>query len=223
MNRILKLFDRLIPPYARLCALALIAMDIFVYYLPTALDVHRTLHPISTVLDDALPLVPAFVLIYVLAYLQWFAASIVILRDSRERCFRFTSAIITAMLLAMAVMLIWPTVMVRPEVAPQGFFTRLLASIYRIDEPSHVFPSMHCLFSWFCFRGSLGLKRMPRWYGWAQGAFTLLVFLSVVLVKQHVWPDIFGGIAVAELGIALSRSLRTERLIERLCKRTSCA
>ena len=51
MNRILKLFDRLIPPYARLCALALIAMDIFVYYLPKALDVHRTLHPISTVLD----------------------------------------------------------------------------------------------------------------------------------------------------------------------------
>ena len=97
--------NRLIPPYARLCALAVIAADLIAYYLPKALDANRSLHLISTALDDALPLVPAFILVYVLAYLQWVFAGVVILRDSRAHCFRFVSSFILAMFLAMAVML----------------------------------------------------------------------------------------------------------------------
>ena len=57
---------------------------------------------------------------------------------------------------------------------------------------------------------------MPRWYAWAQGVFSFLVFASVLLVKQHVWPDILGGIADAELGILLNRLLHADRLIEKL-------
>lgn len=216
MKRLRSLLDRLIPPYVRFCALALIAMDIFSYYVPKALDAQRTLHPISTALDDALPLVPAFIIVYVLAYVQWVFAFLVILRDSRERCFRFTAAVLTGMLTAMAVMLIWPTVMVQPEVEVRGPCSWLLNTMYSIDEPTHVFPSMHCLASWFCFRGSLGLERMPRRYAWLQGFFSLLVFVSVVLVKQHVWPDIFGGIAAAELGILLSRLLHLDRITAKL-------
>lgn len=75
---------------------------------------------------------------------------------------------------------------------------------------------MHCLASWLCFRFSRKLKRLPRWFGWAQGVFTLLVFASVVLVKQHSWLDIPGGVAAAELGILLSRLLRADRLGETL-------
>ena len=35
--------------------------------------------------------------------------------------------------------------------------------------------------------------------------FSLLVCASTVLVKQHVFVDILGGIAVAEIGLLLSR------------------
>ena len=64
--------------------------------------------------------------------------------------------------------------------------------------------------------GQPGLKKLPRWYPWAQLGFTLLVFASVVLVKQHVWPDILGGVAAAELGLLLTRLLRLDRLFARL-------
>ena len=57
---------------------------------------------------------------------------------------------------------------------------------------------------------------MPRWYVWLQLGFTLLVFASVLLVKQHVWPDILGGVAVAELGLLLSRLFHADRLAEKL-------
>ena len=216
MKKIKNFLDWLLPPYARLPALALILADIVCYYGTKAIDAHRVLHPISTALDDALPLVPAFIFIYVLAYAQWALAIVTILRDSRERCFRVVSAVIWGMLLAMLAMLLYPTVMTRPQVEVRDLATWLLDRIYRADAPTHVFPSMHCLCSWLCFRGSLGLKKLPRWFAWAQLGFTLLVFASVVLVKQHVWPDILGGVAAAELGLLLTRLLRLDRLFARL-------
>lgn len=216
MKQLRKFLDWALPSYARLCALAIILMDVFAYYVPKALDAHRVLHPISTALDDALPLVPPLVIVYVLAYVQWVFGLAVILRDSRERCFRFTAAVLTGMFLAMLVMLIWPTVLAQPRLEVRDPFTWLLNAIYRADEPTHVFPSMHCLASWFCFRGAFGLRQTPRWYPWVQGVFSLLVFVSVVLVKQHVWPDILGGIAAAELGLGLSRLLRLHRLTAKL-------
>ena len=216
MKKLKHFLDWLIPPYARLPALALILADLVCYYGTKAIDAHRVLHPISTALDDALPLVPGFIFIYVLAYAQWALCIVTILRDSRERCFRVVSAVVCGMLLAMITMLIWPTVIPQPKVEVRDLATWLLDRIYRADAPTHVFPSMHCLCSWLCFRGSLGLKKLPRWFAWAQLGFTLLVFASVVLVKQHVWPDILGGVAAAELGLLLTRLLRLDRLFARL-------
>ena len=42
---------------------------------------------------------------------------------------------------------------------------------------------------------------------------SLLVFAAVLLVKQHVWPDIVGGVAMAELGQLLRRLFRADRLL----------
>ena len=178
---------------------------------------------ISTALDDALPRIPAFILIYVLAYVQWVVAYIVITRDSREHCCRFVSGELTSKFIAMGILLIYPTTFQRPPVEVTNFTTWVMSLIYKSDTPTNLFPSMHCVASWFCFRGSLGLKKMPKWYAWVQGFFSLLVFASVLLVKQHVWPDILGGIAVAELGILLARLLHAEHWIEKLSSARSHA
>ena len=216
MKQLYRLFQKLIPAHARRPLLAVLVFNFVCYYVPKALESHRTLHVLSTALDNALPRVPAFIFIYVLAYAQWVVAYIIIARDSRERCCRFVAGELCAKLIAMAILLIWPTTLKRPPVEVTDFTTWTLAFIYRADTPTNLFPSLHCLASWLCFRWSLGLKRMPGWYAWVQGLFSLLVFASVLLVKQHVWPDIFGGIAVAELGILISRLLRADRLVEKL-------
>ena len=216
MDRLRKLFDRAFPAYTRKPLLAVLLFQFVCYYLPKAIEGSRTLHLLSTAFDDALPRVPVFIFIYVLAYLQWILSFPVIARDSRELCCRFVAGELCGKAIAMAILLLWPTTLLRPPVEVRDLTTWILDFIYRADTPTNLFPSLHCYMSWLCFRWSLGLKRMPRWYGWAQGLFSLLVFASVLLVKQHVWPDILGGIAVAELGIALSRLFHGERLIEKL-------
>ena len=224
MKRILDLYDRLIPRYARKPLVLVILFNFLCYYIPKALESHRSdLHMISTRLDDALPRIPAFILIYVLAYVQWVVAYIVITRDSREHCCRFVSGELSSKIIAMIILLAYPTTFVRPPVEVANFTTWVMSLIYKSDTPTNLFPSMHCVASWFCFRGSLGLKKMPKWYAWAQGFFSLLVFASVLLVKQHVWPDILGGIAVAEAGILVARLFHGERLIEKLSSARSHA
>ena len=83
MKRFRIWFERLLPPYAWLPALALLLMNFIAYYVPKALEGSRELHVLSTALDDALPRVPAFIFIYVLAYVQWVVGYVVIARDSR--------------------------------------------------------------------------------------------------------------------------------------------
>ena len=212
MKKIGAFLDRLIPRWARIPLLSVVFFNALVYYIPKWLEKYRTLNVVSTRLDRLLPCVPFFILFYVMAYVQWGIGLLVIARDSPARCRRVFSGDLISMALVLAFFLIWPTTMYRAPAEGTDFFSRLLAFIYSLDTPTNLFPSPHCLQSWLCFRGAIGLRRMPKWYAWAQLVMALLVFASVILTKQHIWPDILGGIAFAEAGQGLARLLRAERM-----------
>lgn len=221
MNSFKSRYDELLPKYTRKPLLIVLIFNFFVYYSPKFLIPEYRLHYLSTSLDDALPVVPAFIFIYVLAFLQWGLGYIIIARDSRERCYRILTGELIAKTIAWVIFMAYPTAIRHEAPAVTGPTTWLLAFIFAADIPAiNLFPSLHCLESWLCFRGAIGLKRMPRRYTWLQLIFTLLVFASTILVKQHVWPDILGGIAVAELGQLLRRLLRAERIFQRLEQKT---
>ena len=216
MKKLSRLLGRLIPPYARGPLLAVLLFNFVGYYVPKLTEVHRHLHLVSSAFDDALPRVPVFIFIYVLAYLQWAVGFIVIARDSRARCMRVLSGELIAKAVSLVIFLLYPMTFDRPGISVTGPCSWLLAFMYRLDTPTNLCPSLHCLESWLCFRGAIGLRRMGPAYTRLQLCFTLLVFAAVLLVKQHLWYDILGGVAVAELGLLLSRALHADRWMERL-------
>ena len=67
-----------------------------------------------------------------------------------------------------------------------------------MDDPTRLFPSIHCLVSWFCFIGIRGRKNVPRAYRVFSCLFALLVCVSTQFTKQHYIVDVFGGILLAE-------------------------
>lgn len=216
MKKRFRLIERLVPRYAWLPLASLLVFNFISYFIPKLLESKRTLHTLSTAFDNALPRVPVFIFIYVLAYLQWVVGYIIIARDCKERCYRIIAGDILAKLIAMTVFLIYPTTLNRPAAEGTGVTAWLMAAVYWADTPTNLFPSPHCMESWMCFRGAVGLKRVPRAYPWFQLVFTLLVFASVLLVKQHVWFDILGGVASAELGLLLGRALGADRIFTKL-------
>lgn len=77
--------------------------------------------------------------------------------------------------------------------------------LYWVDDADNLFPSIHCLVSWFCYIGIRGRKEIPKWYQNCSCATAIIVFLSTLTTKQHVIVDIIGGVVIAELTLFTAR------------------
>ena len=105
-----------------------------------------------------------------------------------------------------------PAAIVRPEVPGRDFFSFVTRVVYFFDQPNNLFPSLHVIASWYCWRVIDGTETgVPKWYKWFNLIFFLLVCCSILFVKQHVFVDVPSGILVAEVPILLSRRFHWER------------
>lgn len=215
-----KLYDFLFPKYARLPLLLVLLMNCFVFWvIPSIQDLLcAQRHDMTLGIDRALPLVPAFIVVYILSYVQWVGTYIYHSHESRELCYRMTNSDLIAKLIVMVIFIIYPTIMTRPEIAElgDGPFAWLTGLIYTMDKPISLFPSIHCLESWMCFRTALMMKKKHYGYISAQLIFTLLVFASVVLVKQHFFVDIPAAILVAEIGLFAYKKWDKTHIFEKI-------
>lgn len=214
--KIKALLTRLLPTYTYLPMALLLAIHLFAYFGTRLITANHPHYSVALSIDAWIPLIPAFIVIYILAYAQWGLGLFLIARESREICYRFFSGEIIAKLIAIAFFLFLPTAFVRPEITGNDLFSGLTAMIYSADTPDNLFPSLHCLESWICFRGTLKLKRAGKGVKIFSLVFTLLVFASTVCVKQHLFLDIIGGVAICEIGLLLSRLTHADRLLKRL-------
>lgn len=194
------------PTYSILPIAAMLGMNMVAYMGTRIFTTGRYHYNIESPLDRMLPLVPFFVVFYVLAFAQWITGYLLIGREKKEYCYRFFLGEIIAKAICLVIFLVFPTTLNRPEITGNGIFERLLAFIYSVDAADNLFPSIHCLESWMCWRGcrKLTQTRLPGWFSGANLVLTLLVFASTVLCKQHVLIDIAGGVAVVEIGLFLA-------------------
>ena len=212
--RLKNILDKQFPIFARMPALYVIGIDFLTYYGTRPLLSGRESYELPLSIDGMIPLVPAFVVIYFLAYVQWVHGIVYLARAGRERYYHIVTSTIIALLICMVAFLAFPVTIARPEITGDGIFERLTAFMYASDTPQNLFPSLHCLLSWTVFRGSLYVKREPKWRKFAQLIMTLLVFASTLFVKQHYFVDILAAIIAVEIGYFLSSRLRIWRVLE---------
>jgi membrane-associated phospholipid phosphatase len=203
---------KLIPGYSILPVILLLALNILTYNGSRLFTGYMHHYDISTPLDHALPFVPEFIIIYLLAFVQWISGYVIIARESKEVCYKIFSAEMFAKVCCLICFCVLPTTLVRPEITGSGFFDRVCSMVYSIDAPDNLFPSIHCLESWVVFRGALYVKKLPGWYKWVTLVFSLLVFASTVLVKQHVVLDMAGAVFFVELGMILTEKFHFDRI-----------
>lgn len=188
-----------------------LSVNILAYYGTRPFIQNSIKYDLTTSLDKLIPLRTEWIIIYVLAYLQWAIGFIVAARERKSICYKFFSAEMLAKFICLICFLVIPVTIQRPEItgdAPWDYLTRL---IYTIDAPESLCPSIHCLESYACFRGALLSEKMPKWYAWATGGFALLVFASTVLVKQHFIIDVFAGIIVTEICFQISHFIMNKK------------
>ena len=203
------------PTYAWLPLFLVVAVNMACYVgsrlLPNFLPLDMTLS-----IDEMIPVVPFSVYIYLLCYIVWIFNYIRITKESPEVCYRFVAAEITAKLICGIFFCLLHTYNVRPEITgnmPSDFLLRI---VYAVDSADNLFPSVHCLVSYFCWRGLLWCPNVKRSYRIFSFIAAILVFLSTLLTKQHVILDVISAVAVAEVGIWLSRLCRFDRIIKKI-------
>lgn len=155
-------------------------------------------HNIESNLDLRLPFLPQFLIIYFGCYIFWAANYILAARQDREEVYRFFTADFISRCVCLVIFLAYPTTNTRPVIEGSVFWDLLAGWLYSIDAADNLFPSIHCLVSWFCFLAVKGQKKIPIWYKAVSFILAVLVFLSTLFTKQHVIVDVAGGIFLAQ-------------------------
>lgn len=156
-------------------------------------------HDFTSALDRGIPFMPEWSIIYLGCFVFWGANYILAARQETEKWFRFAVADYSSRIVCAFFFIVLPTTNVRPEVVGDGFSQMLMRFVYQMDEASNLFPSIHCLVSWFCFIAIRGRREIPVWYRLFSCVMAVLVFASTLFTKQHVIVDVFGGVILAEV------------------------
>ena len=160
----------------------------------TPLNHGPALMHLRTPLDNALPLVPLFVIPYVsLEPIIYF--SLIVFLIFRTRIFQSAAlSLILAMLVSYAVYLVAQTEVIRPAVTGTDLLSRMVANVYAGDNPYNDFPSLHTSLSTII---AIHWWRTDRRPGVVVAAWTALIVASTVFVKQHYVADVASGLLLA--------------------------
>lgn len=216
MEKLRKMLDTLIPPYGRIPLLVAVAWNMTVYFGSRLFTTGWHHHDIEGELDRLIPFVPWTASIYLGCYLFWIANYILIARQEKRHVCQFFAADFLSRIVCLACYLLYPTTNTRPTVEPEGFWNQVMIGLYATDAADNLFPSIHCLVSWFCYIGLRGKRNIPVWYRGLSCVLALAVCVSTLTTKQHVIPDVIGGILLAEVCLFIGRKQRVWDTYERI-------
>jgi membrane-associated phospholipid phosphatase len=145
-------------------------------------------------LDQALPVVPIFVVPYV-SLQPFIYASLVIFLLFRARIFQSAVlSMIVTFLVSYAFFAFLQTYVERPVLTGGDTFTRMIRDVYAGDHPFNDFPSLHVSTSAII---AIHWWRFSRRFGPLPAIWAALIAMSTVLVRQHYLADVVGGLILA--------------------------
>lgn len=199
MDRVKKWITKIVPEYGFFPLIMAFIFNMIVYSGAKIIIHNRYHYDMTSRIDESIPFIPQTVLIYFGCYLFWGVNYIVIARQGKKEVYQFFVADFLSRCICFVIFLVFPTTNTRPEISMNGFWNQLMTFLYTVDSAENLFPSIHCLVSWFCYIGIRRNKKMPVWFRGGSLLAAILVFLATLTTKQHVIIDVFGGVLLAEI------------------------
>lgn len=201
------------PKYSYLPFLTMLCIHLCTYYGTQALMRSAVHHDVALPIDAWIPFWPTWIFVYVLTFLFWIVCAFVAMQERRELCYEIFAGIFVAEVICFAIFVLYPSTTVRPELYDDGSLKMwMIAKIYSIDEPTNLFPSMHCMISWMFARYFMRCEKVGRPWRIFCWVMAVLICLSTQFVKQHMFIDLVSGLVLAELCIFLARRFKLGRV-----------
>jgi membrane-associated phospholipid phosphatase len=163
---------------------------------------------ISTEFDQAMPLVPAFVIPY-LSFIPIVFVFVPAMALRSSLVFRsYTLSVFVAQMILNVLYVLVPATVLRPTIESNDIFSTLLRDmVWQLDEPVNTFPSNHVTLSVIAILTLASLK-LGRWWVLPLQLWLGLVCISTLLVYQHVVLDLIAGVAIGiSVYLAISKVL----------------
>ncbi len=174
-------------------------MNAVAYWGAPMLQTGIKVHNLSGPADEIVPFMPQFIIIYFGCYLFWVVNyTMAAVREERTK-YQFFTADFYARLVCMLFFIFYPTTNTRPELLGTDIWTQAVRFLYLADAPLNLFPSIHCMASWFSCIAIRNNAKIPKWYKIFSYVMSVLVFISTLALRQHVWQDVVGGVLLAEV------------------------
>ena len=193
-----KYIAKWIPSYGPLPLAWCAIFNTIIYWGTQRLMANAKHYDLTSNLDRSIPFVKEWIILYVLFFAFSLINYILVSREDKETFFRFATADMLSRVICCIFFILLPTTNIRPEVTGHDFCSWLVRFIYASDAPTNIFPSIHCLVSWFCFIGVRKSRKIPGWYKGFSFVMAALICASTQFTKQHYMIDLVAGIFLAE-------------------------
>lgn len=164
-----------------------------VYFFIGAITPGRGVHMPATAVDRAVPLEPAWMIVYGSLYTFMLLPVLVARHPPLFR--RALLSYILIMIVAYAGFLLYPTLTPRPsQVTVDSFAAWTLRLTYSLDTRYNCFPCLHVAHS---LVSAMTAFRVHKRVGWIAITWTALIGVSTLYTKQHYVVDVVAGAAIA--------------------------
>lgn len=153
-------------------------------------------------LDDLIPFLKWFFIAYCLWYPYLLVPQLYLAMTDRQIFFKLQVHMFIGLAICLLIYVIWPNgVDFRPVITETDLISRLMASMYAVDQPTMVTPSMHVFASVTIHLALVNGRRSGKRKLLLALSFVIMILicLSTVFVKQHSVLDIVWGVVLSLL------------------------
>lgn len=141
-------------------------------------------------IDYTIPFIKYFVYVYDMFYPFMFLGLFLIYISDKTKYKNTLKCLIIGFVISDIIFLIYPTIIIRPDVKIDSLTNLVLYLTYYFDTPAiNCFPSIHCLFM-FQLIFSISSIKTKKIYKVSSIVFAILVILSTLFIKQHYVIDV---------------------------------
>lgn len=164
----------------------------FVYFISQFII--KDYHLIGSILDEKIPFVIEFILIYSIWYPLVIFTFFLLFKHNKEKYQKTKKAVLVSLVMAYICFFAYPTTIIRPEVNSFNDLFSLIAYIsFKADNPVNCFPSCHCLLSFDMIYALYKEKSINKYLRITLIILFILIIASTLLVKQHVIADVISA------------------------------
>ena len=155
-------------------------------------------------IDSLIPFNTLAIVPYCIWYFLIFIIPYDYYKKDKELISKYIVSYVLITIIANIIFVVCPTTVNRPTVSGNDIFSIMTKIVFFVDnEPLNCFPSLHCAISFLWIIYTLSMKNSNKYFKLFITIISILIIISTLFIKQHVFIDMIGGICITSLVVII--------------------